>query len=91
MLALVSCAGPRQWQNPDVGRQQWSNDRAACEREARLEFEKEYARERLNREAGGLAATSSYEANMAQFESRRRIGELAGHCLKRRGYRKAPD
>ncbi len=90
MFAVTSCAGPTKWRNPDVPRQRWAVDRAACESKARRKLDKERSMENMLKAGDDAGSASSYEKNMSVYMDRKRLALISGNCLKKLGYEVIP-
>ncbi len=75
-LAIGGCAQSGSWQNSDVPEEQWSADRADCQRRARDQAEREFALSQqgtrsLNYDLGG-----QWQTDMNRFSGQRRQQQL---------------
>ncbi len=89
VLSLAgSCARNGNWENPNVPKEQWPRDAAACRRGAAAEVEREAAREEILRHGGPSGTGGAYEAEMARYDALKRRDALTARCMKIRGYQR---
>ena len=75
------------WQNPDVPREQWSEDMGQCRRMARREAEREAGTAASESVSGGIGTgLSSYNSSMSRFELKRYEARVYADCMRRLGY-----
>lgn len=73
-LALSGCAASSvPWSNPDLPKEQWSRDWSGCRR---------WAEEQV----GYQESESSQFRDYDRAQAKKRVGALAGACMRDRGY-----
>lgn len=84
---LAACETPGSWQNPDVPKEQWSNDRADCQARARQQVEREAALRSNTSPSVRNDANQQWVSQMDRFSGTQREQELTQQCLINKGYR----
>ncbi len=95
---LGACAEKGTWQNSSVPEEQWSEDKADCQRRARNQAEREFAiTEQSNRSvsSGGMAGgpaspNSQWQSDMNRFSAQKRETRLFQDCMSSKGYTFVP-
>jgi len=86
VVLAASCAGSDgRWENPDLPKEAWSRDEAACHRAASERAEKDYALDQ-QRSPQGYSRTRAYTASMNRYEAEKREKTLFERCMTRNGY-----
>jgi len=98
VLAVAACAATGGWENPDVPKERWAADAAACRRLVEARVDRAHARDPLTREADGAAFESdrivrgfdrgpdAWASRMARYEAGKLRTRLIAECMTERGY-----
>ena len=97
-LVVAACAATGGWENPDVPKERWVADEAACRRLVEARVERAHARDPLTREPQGTAFESgrisrgydrgpdAWASRMALYEAGKLRTRLIAECMTERGY-----
>lgn len=89
-LSLAACAtkpSPENWQNPNVAKEDWSQDRGECRRMARREMEREAGLPASAPPPDNIGGgTQSFETSMNRFYLQRYQEKVFADCMRRLGY-----
>ncbi len=87
-LALAGCGSKYRWENPDLPREQWSQDRAWCKAQARKRAEEEFVDDGYHGADADLGRATTLETQMRRHRASKSGGDHYARCLARMGYRK---
>lgn len=90
-LSITACAAkpsPENWQNPNIPKEEWSQDRGECRRTARRETEREAGLPASAPAADNIGGgTQAYESTMTRFQLQRYQDKVFAECMRRLGYK----
>lgn len=97
-LVVAACAATGGWENPQVPRERWVADAAACRRHVEARVDRAHTRDPLTRGPGGVISDlgrpslgydrgpDAYSARLALYEAGKLRTRLVGECMTERGY-----
>ena len=91
VVLAAACAAPTRWENPDLPRDRWTGDKAACRVQATAEAERDYVRSRAYRAQDDDTRTDPLRARMARFDAVKKRDDLFARCMRARGYREVKE
>ncbi len=97
-LVVAACAATGGWENPQVPKERWAADAAACRRLVEPQVDRAYARDPLTRAPAGAVSdpgrpslgydrgADAYASRMALYEAGKLRVRLIAACMTERGY-----
>jgi hypothetical protein len=89
-LLVASCSTAKVWENPNVAREQWSLDRAACQDQARMQAEREFTLDQQANRSLPQNQAAPWTTQMDRFSAQQRQTQLFNTCMSNRGYALVP-
>ena len=87
VVLAAACAAPTRWENPDLPRDRWAGDKAACRVQAVAGAERDYVRGRGYQAEDYDTRRDSLRARMARYDVVKKRDALFAGCMRARGYR----
>jgi hypothetical protein len=89
-VLVAACSTAKVWENPNVPREQWSLDRAACQDQARMQAEREFTLDQQANRSLPQNQAAPWTSQMDRFSAQQRQTQLFGTCMSSRGYTLVP-
>lgn len=89
-LLVAACSTAKVWENPNVPREQWSLDRAACQDQARMQAEREFTLDQQANRSLPQNQAAPWTTQMDRFSAQQSQTQLFGACMNSRGYTLVP-
>ena len=85
-LLAASCGTQKTWVNHEVPEDQWASDRMLCREQARVQAERDFARDEMASRTMNRDVGAPWSSQMNQFSAQQREGRLFASCMTGKGY-----